>query len=157
MGRVVSVDELEKELGAGPHERVVFTDGCFDLLHAGHLATLRRAASLGDTLVVGLNSDSSVARLKGSDRPFIGQKDRAELLAALDPVDYVVVFDEPDPEALIARIKPHVHVKGGDYTPDELPEADLVRSYGGEVVIAEEVPGISTTELIAKIRGESSR
>jgi len=153
MGRVVSIDELQKELAARPGGRVVFTNGCFDIIHAGHLATLRRAASLGDTLVVGLNSDSSVARLKGPDRPFIGQEDRAELLAALEPVDYVVVFDEPDPEALIARIKPQVHVKGGDYAPEELPEADLVRSYGGEVVVADEIPGKSTSELIAKIRG----
>lgn len=135
---------------------MVFTNGCFDLLHTGHLATLREAKAHGDVLVVGVNSDASVARLKGPDRPFVAEQERAALLAGLQSVDYVVIFDEATPEALIARIKPAVHVKGGDYRADELPEAELVRSYGGDVVIAAEVSGISTSELIAKIKGKGS-
>lgn len=154
MGRVVSLEELTKELTAGPHARIVFTNGCFDILHAGHLATLRTAKSLGDVLVVGLNSDASVAGLKGPDRPFMGQQDRADLLAALEPVDFVVIFNEATPDALIAALKPDVHVKGGDYREGELPEAELVRSYGGEVVVAPRAPGKSTSALIAKIRGD---
>lgn len=137
-----------------PAARVAFTNGCFDILHVGHLATLRSARALGDVLVVGLNSDNSVACLKGDGRPFNNSRDRAELLAALEPVDFVVVFDEATPEALIARIKPAVHVKGGDYAAGDLPEATLVRSYGGEVVVVDEVPGKSTSELIARIKGE---
>jgi len=152
MGRVVAQEELARELAARPGARVVFTNGCFDILHVGHVATLRKARSLGDILVVGLNSDGSVSRLKGRGRPYMPQQDRAELLATLEPVDFVVIFDEPTPEGLIASVKPAVHVKGGDYTPDELPEARLVRSYGGEVVVVPEVPGKSTSALVAKIK-----
>lgn len=157
MGRVISAQEVEKELRSRPAGRVVFTNGCFDLLHAGHLATLKKAKSLGDVLVVGVNSDASVVGLKGPDRPYVPEQDRAELVAALEPVDYVVIFSEPTPVALIELLKPDVHVKGGDYAEEDLPEANLVRSYGGEVVVAEQVPGKSTSDLIAGIRRRQGR
>lgn len=136
---------------------VVATGGCFDLLHIGHLATLRAARKLGDCLVVCLNSDASVAALKGPDRPLTGQGDRARLLAALDCVDAVVVFDEPTPEAVLARLRPDVWVKGGDYAdggPD-LPEARLMHRWGGQTVIVPYLDGRSTTRTIAAARGRS--
>jgi D-beta-D-heptose 7-phosphate kinase/D-beta-D-heptose 1-phosphate adenosyltransferase len=132
--------------------KVVFTNGCFDLLHVGHLRTLQRARALGDVLVVGVNSDASVARLKGPGRPLNPQQDRAELLAGLACVDYVVIFEEDTPEATLAALRPDVHVKGGDYREEDLPESDLVRSWGGQVVLAELVPGRSTSALVEQIR-----
>ncbi|WP_438872226.1 PfkB family carbohydrate kinase [Paractinoplanes rishiriensis] len=133
---------------------VVATGGCFDLLHTGHLATLRAARQLGDCLVVCLNSDASVRGLKGPDRPLTGQDDRARLLAALDCVDAVVVFDEPTPEAVLAWLRPDVWVKGGDYADGGpgLPEADLVRHWGGAAVVVPYLDGHSTTRTIAAAR-----
>jgi rfaE bifunctional protein nucleotidyltransferase chain/domain len=134
---------------------VVATGGCFDLLHIGHLATLQAARKLGDCLVVCLNSDASVSALKGPDRPLTAQADRSRLLAALDCVDAVVVFDEPTPEAVLTWLRPDVWVKGGDYAdggPD-LPEAELVRRWGGECVIVPYLDGRSTTQTIAAARG----
>jgi D-beta-D-heptose 7-phosphate kinase/D-beta-D-heptose 1-phosphate adenosyltransferase len=136
---------------------VVATGGCFDLLHTGHLATLQAARKLGDCLVVCLNSDASVAALKGPDRPLTGQADRARLLAALDCVDAVVIFDEPTPEAVLARLRPDIWVKGGDYAdggPD-LPEAELMHRWGGQTVIVPYLDGRSTTRTIAAVRGHS--
>jgi rfaE bifunctional protein nucleotidyltransferase chain/domain len=135
--------------------RIVFTNGCFDLLHVGHARYLRQARSLGDRLVVGVNTDASVRRLKGEGRPLVPGAERAELLAALDCVDHVVLFDEDTPEALIEEVCPSVHVKGGDYTPEQLPEAPLVRRLGGEVVILPFTPGRSTTALIHQIDGRT--
>ncbi|WP_436536856.1 PfkB family carbohydrate kinase [Actinoplanes sp. HUAS TT8] len=126
---------------------VVATGGCFDLLHAGHLATLRAARGLGDCLIVCLNSDDSVRGLKGPDRPLNPQADRARLLAALDCVDAVVVFDEPTPEAVLSWLRPDVWVKGGDYA--ELPEAELVKRWDGQTVIVPYLDGRSTTRTIA--------
>jgi len=137
-------------------KRIVFTNGCFDLLHAGHASYLAQAKSLGDVLIVGLNSDSSVRALKGSERPLVPQDDRALLLASLAFVDFVVLFDELEPHRLIEAIKPDIHVKGGDYMADELPETPLVRSYGGQVVILPKVAGRSTTELVQRIRRQES-
>jgi rfaE bifunctional protein nucleotidyltransferase chain/domain len=131
---------------------VVATGGCFDLLHAGHLATLRAARDLGDCLIVCLNSDTSVTTLKGPDRPLTPQTDRSRLLTALDCVDAVVVFDEPTPHAVLSRLQPDIWVKGGDYDGDDLPEADLVRGWGGEVVVVPYLAGRSTTEMIAAAR-----
>jgi len=128
---------------------LVATGGCFDLLHAGHVASLRSARGLGDALVVLLNSDASVRRLKGSARPTVGQDDRARVLAALTDVDAVVVFDEDDPRTALARLRPDVWVKGGDYAGRELPEAELVRSWGGRIVLLPTLPGRSTTALLA--------
>jgi D-beta-D-heptose 7-phosphate kinase/D-beta-D-heptose 1-phosphate adenosyltransferase len=135
---------------------VVATGGCFDLLHIGHLATLQAARRLGDCLIVCLNSDDSVRRLKGPDRPLTSQTDRARLLAALDCVDAVVVFDEPTPESVLSWLRPDVWVKGGDYAdggPD-LPEAELVKRWGGQTVIVPYLDGRSTTRTIAAARGQ---
>ncbi|MFI7069382.1 PfkB family carbohydrate kinase [Micromonospora sediminicola] len=131
---------------------VVATGGCFDILHAGHLATLRAARRLGDCLIVCLNSDRSVRGLKGPDRPVNPAEDRARLLAALDCVDAVVVFDEPTPHQVLARLRPDVWVKGGDYDAGELPEAELVRRWGGRVVSVPYLAGRSTTGTISAAR-----
>ncbi len=133
--------------------KIVFTNGCFDLLHAGHLACLEGAKRLGDLLVVGLNSDASVRGLKGVSRPVIGQDNRASLLAGLACVDMVVVFDESTPESLIELIEPDVLVKGGDYTIDQIAGADLVMSRGGRVIALPLVPGLSTTAILDRKAG----
>ena len=129
--------------------KIVFTNGCFDILHAGHLTSLQGAKRLGDLLVVGLNSDSSVRGLKGDSRPVISQENRASLLAGLACVDIVVLFDQPTPEALIELLEPDVLVKGGDYTLDQIAGADFVRKRGGQVVALPLVPGLSTTRILS--------
>lgn len=145
---------------------VVATGGCFDLLHAGHVATLEAARRLGDCLVVCVNSDASVARLKGPDRPLMPQQDRVRLLAALGCVDAVMVFDEASPEAVLSRLQPDIWVKGGDYaggtaTGPDLPEAELMRAWGGQAVVVPYLDGRSTTNMIAAARdgsrGDGSR
>jgi rfaE bifunctional protein nucleotidyltransferase chain/domain len=135
---------------------VVATGGCFDLLHAGHVRTLEAARSLGDCLIVCLNSDDSVRALKGPGRPLNSQDDRAEVLGALSCVDQVVVFDGAGPQEVLARLRPDVWVKGGDYTPETLPETGLVRGWGGEVVVVPYHDGRSTTRLTELIRGEAN-
>jgi len=129
---------------------VVWTNGCFDLLHPGHVASLEAARALGGALVVGLNSDASVRAATGTGRPVMSQDERAALLAALECVDYVVVFDEPTPEAALARLRPDVHCKGADYAPPHgkpVPERPVVEGYGGRVEFLPLVPGLSTTDL----------
>jgi len=133
-------------------QKVVFTNGCFDILHAGHVRYLKKARSFGDCLVLGLNSDASVRRIKGPTRPINCQEDRAEVADALACVDYVVIFDEPTAEALITKVHPDVYVKGGDYTLETLPEGQIVKSYGGEVELVTLVEGRSTTNIIKKIQ-----
>ncbi|MGE5617721.1 MAG: D-glycero-beta-D-manno-heptose 1-phosphate adenylyltransferase [Sphingomonadaceae bacterium] len=153
MGRVVDRPRLTMEL-AGPRaagKTVVLTNGCFDLVHAGHVRYLREAASLGDLLVVGLNSDASIRAFKEPGRPIVPQEDRAELLAALEMVDFVVPFDEKTAEDLVAEVRPDVYVKGGDYTPETLPEARIVEGYGGLVKLVRYHEGRSTTEIIRRI------
>lgn len=140
---------IEEERKRG--KRVVFTNGCFDLLHVGHVKYLQKARSFGDLLILGLNSDASVRRLKGEKRPLIGEEERAHLLAALDCVDYVVIFDEDTPLQLMEMLRPQVIVKGGDYTPEGVVGKDLVESYGGRVELVEFVDGRSTSNLIEKI------
>ncbi|WP_346353562.1 D-glycero-beta-D-manno-heptose 1-phosphate adenylyltransferase [Azotosporobacter soli] len=132
--------------------RVVFTNGCFDILHAGHVRYLQAARELGDCLVLGLNSDASVQRLKGPSRPINSEEDRAEVLAALSAIDYVVIFSEQTAEELVREVRPNVYVKGGDYNVKSLPEADIVAAYGGETVLIPEVPGRSSSKVIAKIK-----
>lgn len=132
-------------------KRIVFTNGCFDLLHAGHVKYLQKARGLGDLLVLGLNSDSSVRRLKGAKRPLIDQEERAHLLAALDCIDYVVVFDEDTPLNLITALKPHILAKGGDYSLDGVVGRNVVESYGGRVELITFVDGKSTTNIIERI------
>lgn len=132
-------------------QRVVFTNGCFDILHAGHVRYLEAARALGDCLVLGLNTDASVRRLKGEMRPVNTELDRAAVVGALASVDYVALFDEPTAEALIEKVRPAVYAKGGDYTRETLPEAKIVEKYGGEVHFIDLVPGRSTTKIIEKI------
>lgn len=130
---------------------VIFTNGCFDILHAGHVRYLQAARELGDCLILGLNSDESVRRLKGPTRPINGQDDRAEVLSALSAIDYVVVFEDQTAEGLVREIQPSIYVKGGDYNLKELPEATIVASYGGKTVLIPEVIGKSSSNIIKKI------
>ena len=130
--------------------RIVFTNGCFDILHAGHVRYLAAARALGDYLILGLNSDASVRRLKGETRPVNSEADRAEVIGALKSVDAVVIFGEDTAEELIARVRPAVYAKGGDYTRETLPEARIVESYGGEVEFIPLVEGKSTTGIIER-------
>jgi len=161
MGRVVSLAELavamDAERAAG--KRIVLTNGCFDLLHVGHIRSLRAARTLGDVLVVGVNSDASVRSFKAPDRPLVPDVERAEVLAAIESVDYVVVFEEPTAERLAGQVRPDVYAKGADYamtgaSVDEsrLPEARVVSSNGGRTVLIPFVPGRSTTSLVERIR-----
>jgi len=136
--------------GNGKH--IVFTNGCFDILHAGHVRYLNKAKSFGDCLVLGLNTDASVRRLKGENRPINNELDRAEVMGALKAVDYVVLFDEPTAETLINKVKPAVYVKGGDYTIATLPEAKTVQANGGRIEFVNLVEGRSTSAVIEKIK-----
>ena len=139
------------------NRRIVFTNGCFDLLHIGHTRYLQAAKGLGDILVVGINSDASVRSLeKAADRPIVGEAQRAEVLAALDCVDYVVIFNEPDPLKLITAVQPDVLVKGGDWTVERIVGRDVVERRGGAVKTIPLVPGMSTTSLIQRIRSQST-
>jgi D-beta-D-heptose 7-phosphate kinase / D-beta-D-heptose 1-phosphate adenosyltransferase len=153
-GSVLSVADAAKQAAGYRQDslRVVFTNGCFDLLHRGHVHYLREARALGDVLIVGLNSDASVARLKGPGRPIMKIEDRAAVLTALRTVDHVVVFDDPTAEGLVAAIKPDVYVKGGDYRSERPPEAKIAERYGGEFYVASYIEGISTTKVIANIK-----
>lgn len=130
---------------------VVTTNGCFDVLHLGHLRYLQAARRLGDILVVGVNSDSSVRHLKGENRPLVPEAERAEMLAGLACVDYVVIFPELTPVALLSALKPDIHVKGGDYRLEQLIEREVVEANGGKVIVGLNVPGKSTTDLIQVI------
>ena len=132
-------------------KKIVFTNGCFDIIHAGHVRYLTAAKNFGDELIVGLNTDESVRRLKGAHRPINSQDDRAEVLLALKSVDHVIFFGEQTAENLIAEVKPDVYVKGGDYTLETLPEAKIVQSYGGRVELVNLVAGRSTTNVVKKI------
>ncbi len=134
--------------------RVVFTNGCFDLLHPGHIRLLEQARALGDVLVVGLNSDRSVRELKGPGRPLVPARERAEVLAALEAVEAVVIFEEPTPRELVAALRPDVLVKGGDWGPEEIVGREEVEAAGGRVERIPLVEGYSTSALIAKIVGE---
>ena len=154
MGKIVSQEELiqiaAREKAGG--RRVVFTNGCFDLLHPGHVRCLADARALGDVLVVGVNSDRSVRGNKGPARPLVPQQDRAEVLAALSSVDYVTIFDEPTPRELIARVLPNVLVKGADWPLNQVVGREEVEAAGGCVISIPLAPGYSTTNLLEKIR-----
>lgn len=152
--KIVTLSDLTKILDGHRsigHDKVVFTNGCFDLVHRGHVDYLSRARDLGDMLVVGLNSDASVRRLKGEKRPISNQLSRATVLAAFAFVDYVVIFDEDTPLNLIHAIKPDILVKGADYTRDTVVGADFVESYGGRVELIPLIPGESTTNLVNRM------
>ena len=132
-------------------KKIVFTNGCFDILHVGHVDYLTKARRMGDILVVGLNSDSSVKKIKGPGRPVNRERDRATVLSALSTVDYVSIFSEPTPEKLIKKVRPDVLVKGGDWSVKDIVGGDFVRSYGGRVRNISFVKGYSTTSLIRKM------
>ena len=149
--KLLTLLQLEDTLHG--NEKVVFSNGCFDMLHPGHIDYLLKARNLGDVLVIGLNSDASVKRLKGPTRPINNQHVRATMLGALYFVDYIVIFEEDTPQNLIAAIRPDVLVKGGDYRKEDIVGAELVESYGGEVVILPFLDGFSTSSLINKIKG----
>ena len=138
---------VERKKGA----RIVLANGCFDVLHAGHVRYLEGAKELGDLLVVGINDDRQVALLKGIGRPVMGERERAEIVASLEAVDFVTIFDEPTVENLLLAIKPDIHAKGTDYTEDTVPERDVVRSYGGRVAIVGDPKNHSTSEILDRI------
>lgn len=155
MGRAVSREKLLEEAAAlrRQGQTIAFANGHFDLLHVGHLRYLQAAAAEADRLVVGINDDASVARLKGPGRPLVPAAERAELLAALDPVDYVVVFDGDTPGPLLAALRPEVHCKGPDYgTPEEVPEYEIVRAYGGRTALVGDPKDHATSDLIERVR-----
>jgi D-beta-D-heptose 7-phosphate kinase/D-beta-D-heptose 1-phosphate adenosyltransferase len=135
------------------NKKIVFTNGCFDLLHIGHVRYLKEARKLGDFLVVGINSDSSVKELKGPTRPIQNQDDRAEILSSLEAVDATVIFTESTPERLVKNVKPDILVKGGDWTVDQIVGGHFVQSYGGKVMSLQFVEGKSTTKIIEKSSG----
>ncbi|MBL7067971.1 MAG: D-glycero-beta-D-manno-heptose 1-phosphate adenylyltransferase [Candidatus Marinimicrobia bacterium] len=147
--KIITRPEAEKIIRSlnAENKRIVFTNGCFDILHIGHLELLEKAKSYGDVLIVGMNSDSSVKQIKGPDRPILTEQDRARLLAAIEMVDYVVLFDEETPFELLRQIKPNILVKGEDYKPDEVVGRDIV----DEVKIIPFVRGKSTTDIIDTI------
>jgi rfaE bifunctional protein nucleotidyltransferase chain/domain len=153
--KLKTLDELEalRARWAEEGKTVVWTNGCFDLVHAGHVRSLRDAKALGDVLIVGINSDRSVRAVKGEGRPLVGEAERAELIAALEPVNYVMIFDEPDPCSAIARLRPDIHCKGAEYADGArpVPEAETVLSYGGEIRFLPFHPGLSTTTIIERI------
>lgn len=146
------VDEIKNHLKG---RRVVFTNGCFDILHRGHVAYLNEARAQGDILVVGLNSDESVKRLKGPDRPVNNQDDRRYMLLNLRAVDHVVIFNEDTPYELIKSLMPQILVKGGDWKPEQIVGSDLVLAAGGEVKSLQFIEGHSTSKIISKVQGRS--
>ena len=148
--KIVSLDDATSALSEHRRrgERIVFTNGCFDLLHVGHVTYLAQAKAMGDVLVVAVNSDAGVQRLKGPSRPVIRESDRAAMLAAMSAVDYVLIFDEDTPHKLLHTIRPDVLVKGGTYQPHEVVGHEVVTAYGGEVRVAGMVDGISTTSIV---------
>lgn len=154
MGKVIQRDKLEELLKVLRSNKkvIVATNGCFDILHVGHVRYLKKSKSFGDVLIVGLNSDKSVRSIKGEGRPINPEDDRAEVLCALESVDYVVLFDEDSPKDLLEIIKPNVYTKGADYTLKTLPEADVILRNNGWVEFIDFVEGKSTTKIIDKIK-----
>ena len=152
---ILSREELVQRINADRKNgsRFILANGCFDVLHVGHVRYLAGARELGDVLVVGVNSDDQVARLKGAGRPVMAAEERAEIVAALESVSYVTVFDEPTVEQLLLALKPDVHAKGTDYTEDSVPERNVVRSYGGKVAIVGAPKDHSTSEILARLGG----
>lgn len=154
MGQLVNQKDLDALLDGlkSQNKTVVTTNGCFDILHVGHVRYLQKTKSYADVLIVALNSDKSVKSIKGPDRPINNENDRAEILNALSCVDYVVLFDEDSPMKLLAKLKPDVHTKGADYTVETLPEAKVIMDNGGRIEFISFVEGKSTTSIIEKIQ-----
>ena len=153
MNKILSKDDLKKAVEKQKKEgkRIVLTNGCFDILHAGHARYLNEAKKLGDILVLAINSDASVQSIKGKQRPLIPQNERAYVVASLKAVDYVTIFDEDTPLHLIEYLRPHILVKGGDWTEETVVGGNLVKEWGGKVIIMPQLKGISTTNIIKKI------
>ena len=156
MAEIVSFDQLKNRIeflhSKNKDLKIVATNGCFDILHIGHIRSLQKSKSLGDILIVGLNSDSSVKKLKGKDRPLNNEKNRAEILAALSCIDFVSIFNEETAEKFLEIVKPNIYVKGEEYNTDILPETKMVKKYGGEVFLVPMIPDMSTTKLLEKIK-----
>lgn len=147
--RLIARVAIARKKGA----RIVLANGCFDVLHVGHVRYLEGAHSLGELLIVAINSDEQVRMLKGAGRPFVSERERAEIVAAIRVVDYVTIFSEPNVEALLHALRPDVHAKGTDYTAETVPERDVVRSYGGRVCIVGDAKDHSSTDMIQKVTG----
>ena len=156
MAEIILFEELSNKIeflrSRNKDFKVVATNGCFDILHIGHIRTLQKAKTYGDLLVVGLNSDDSVKKIKGKNRPINNEKERAETLAALGCVDIVVIFNEETAEKFLKSLKPDVYVKSNEYDLDNLPEAEVVRNYGGKTIQVPIIPNFSTTNIIEKIK-----
>ncbi|MDD5712923.1 MAG: D-glycero-beta-D-manno-heptose 1-phosphate adenylyltransferase [Smithellaceae bacterium] len=154
MGKILARTDLKKELdrlrAAG--KKIAFTNGCFDILHVGHVRYLREAKKMGDVLVLAMNSDTSVRALKGDKRPIVPEQERADVIAALESVDYVTIFDELTPLALMVYLKPDVIIKGGDWKEEDIVGRAEVKSWGGKVAVIPEIKGASTTNIVEKIR-----
>jgi len=150
--RLIARVAIARKSGA----RIVLANGCFDILHVGHVRYLEGAKALGDLLVVAINSDEQVRALKGSGRPLVPERERAEIIASLRPVDFVTIFTEPTVESLLRALRPDVHAKGTDYTEDSVPERDVVRSYGGRVAIVGDPKDHSTSEMIQQLGERAS-
>jgi rfaE bifunctional protein nucleotidyltransferase chain/domain len=153
-GKLKSLEEIKAIVVGARHnrKRVAFTNGCFDLLHRGHVHVLREARACADLLIVGINSDESVKQIKGPARPVLPESDRCELVGAMEMVDFVILFNEPDPYDLISAIRPDLLVKGGDWNTEKIIGADLVEKAGGRVVVVPYIKGFSTTEIIERIK-----
>ena len=153
-GKLKSLEEIKAiVIGARNNgKRVAFTNGCFDLLHRGHVQVLRAARACADLLIVGINSDQSVRQIKGPARPVLPESERCELVGAMEMVDFVILFDDRDPYSLISAIRPDVLVKGGDWNTEKIIGGDLVEESGGEVVVVPYIKGFSTTEIIERIK-----
>lgn len=151
--KIKTLGNLKREIAKLKHQgkKIVFTNGCFDILHYGHAKYLHDAKSKGDILVVGVNSDSSIRKIKGNGRPIVDENNRLKLLSALESIDYLVLFNETTPLAVISEIKPDVLVKGADWNKDKIVGSEVVSSYGGKVLTIKLVAGLSTTNLIKKI------
>ncbi len=154
MGKILSRHDLQTEIDALHRQgkKIVFTNGCFDILHVGHVRYLREAKKKGDALVLALNSDRSVQAIKGDKRPIVPEEERADVMAALEMVDYVTIFEELTPLALIETLKPDVLIKGGDWEEEKIVGRDAVLSWGGQVAVIPEIKGASTTNIVEKIR-----
>jgi rfaE bifunctional protein nucleotidyltransferase chain/domain len=152
--RILDRDSLVVQIESAKNEgqTIVFTNGCFDVLHAGHIRYLLGARELGDVLVVAINSDAQVRTLKGVGRPILPEHDRAELVASIEAVDFVTIFDEPTVEQLLLALRPDVHAKGTDYTEETVPERDVVRSFGGRVAIVGDPKNHSTSEMLKRLK-----
>ena len=159
VNKVKNVSELLPAIAGHKQEgkKIVFTNGCYDLLHIGHVRCFKEARNLGDVLVVGLNSDRSVRALKGAPRPIVPEQERAEILAALECIDYVTIFDQDNPRDIIAQVKPDILVKGGDWTVDTIVGRDIVESYGGKVLSLPLTAGVSTTAIVNNIATHLSK